>query len=800
MKKKDYLYMLILLVIPLILVNFIVPGDKLFGNSIDWLNQHVMIGDALRHAIREEGTLFPTYLSQLMGGCNIYHFSYYGYLRPDVLLGALLIQVDMIDIIIVYNIFLIILSAISCYLFLRHQNKNNEICLFVSILMILSSLFFHAHKQIMFVNYIPFLFFALLSIDYYLATKHLIPFVICGTLIMVHSYFYSIGCYLICLIYYIYKSYLINQHLTKLEFFKFIKGFVFIGMITAVLTIPTLYVIAGNSKSLSETHFLSLFDMSFNLKGLLYDNYGCGLTYLIWITLVLGVNYKKTKALSIITMIAMTLPLVSYIFNGFLYARSKILIVFIPIIAYISSEVIDQVINKELKWDSFSILLISIPLFFIQNPLFVCLDILICVFVFLTKKHIKYSYFFYLLVPLLVVYINNPASSFLDKKTYQSVTSKEQTTLVGRHKNDITRFADFDCNHQGVNNTYHLSLARASGYTSTNHTLYNQFLYDILHLPVSINNCVANQDNAHPFYLGMMSIDTFITKDKKAIGYKLIDKEKDYCLYQNQNVMPIAYASSNLFSEKAFKKLCFPKTLDTLYNNIVVRNGTNDYQSQFVNEKLEFDNSYHIQNKKQKTFTQKLQRTTQNKILVIEFDVKNNHPEDSVKITINGIKNKLSSINTPYYNNNTHLTYVLSDEQIIDQLKITLSKGDYQISHIKCSSLDNTVIQNRNHEVDQMNIKKGKDILNGDIDVSNDGYFATNLPFDKGYTIYIDHQKIEPEIVNTAFLGCPIKKGHHQISITFQPRGYQLAYALSWLGIICTLLNFIYERKKKHER
>ena len=76
---------------------FVLKGQHLFGNSIDWFNQHVMLSDALRQAIRDEGTLFPTYLKNLMSGVNIYYFSYYGYLRPDVLLGALFINIKMID-------------------------------------------------------------------------------------------------------------------------------------------------------------------------------------------------------------------------------------------------------------------------------------------------------------------------------------------------------------------------------------------------------------------------------------------------------------------------------------------------------------------------------------------------------------------------------------------------------------------------------------------------------------------------------------------------------------------------------
>ena len=114
MKKKDYLYMLVLTIIPLFMVFIVKSQHLLFGNSIDWFNQHVTLADALRHAIRSEGTIFPTYLSNLMSGVNIYHFSYYGTLRFDVLLGALLIHVKMVNIIIFYQVFLMILTLIAC--------------------------------------------------------------------------------------------------------------------------------------------------------------------------------------------------------------------------------------------------------------------------------------------------------------------------------------------------------------------------------------------------------------------------------------------------------------------------------------------------------------------------------------------------------------------------------------------------------------------------------------------------------------------------------------------------------------
>ena len=78
MKRKDYLYIFLLIMIPLLFLFIITSQNLLFGNKVDWFNQHITIADALRHAIREEGTIFPTYLSHLMSGVNIYYFSYFG--------------------------------------------------------------------------------------------------------------------------------------------------------------------------------------------------------------------------------------------------------------------------------------------------------------------------------------------------------------------------------------------------------------------------------------------------------------------------------------------------------------------------------------------------------------------------------------------------------------------------------------------------------------------------------------------------------------------------------------------------
>ena len=417
-----------------------------------------------------------------------------------------------------------------------------------------------------------------------------------------------------------------------------------------------------------------------------------------------------------------------------------------------------------------------IPLFFIQRPFLILLDLIFSfIILYFGQKNIK-CYFLYLLVPCLVVYLNNPSKSFLLKEKYQKYNNQEITTLIQR--NEISRLALFSNTSQTMNQTFQNKVTRVSGYTSTNHALYNSFLYDTLKLP-------------------MMAIDSVIST-KEVESYQQVDQEKNYKLYQSQEVMPVVYATSQLYSQKQFQKLNYPYTLDTLYNNAVVEKGSSTYQSQFKVLDLGLDDSYTIHQKKKTNKTYKLLQSLKNKILVLEFDVQNKKPKQAVSITINGIKNKLSKITSPYYNQNTHFTYLISNIKN-DELIVSFSKGNYKLKNLKAYTLDDSIIKDREKEVDSLSLENGKDLINGTIDVSNSGYLITHLPYDQGYQIQIDGKNVKSEIVNTAFLGCKISKGKHHISIQFKPKGYHSGFVLSYLGMMVVVFNFIYERKKKNE-
>ena len=75
--------------------------------------------------------------------------------------------------------------------------------------------------------------------------------------------------------------------------------------------------------------------------------------------------------------------------------------------------------------------------------------------------------------------------------------------------------------------------------------------------------------------------------------------------------------------------------------------------------------------------------------------------------------------------------------------------------------------------------KIGNDIIEGKIDVYQDGYFNISIPYDKGFTIYLDNEKINYEKTDLSFIGFKISKGNHKIKMIYSSPGLKISKVLS---------------------
>ena len=141
---------------------------EFFGYGSDWLSQHLPLAETLRSAMLDSGRLLPLYL-HLGGGSSVYDFAYYGLLRPDILLGCLFPQVGMEYLLAGYSLAGIVLGTNLLFWWLRRRLRGEpsgaRAAAFAAVLYAAATCLFHAHNQLMFVNYLPFLILTSLLLE-----------------------------------------------------------------------------------------------------------------------------------------------------------------------------------------------------------------------------------------------------------------------------------------------------------------------------------------------------------------------------------------------------------------------------------------------------------------------------------------------------------------------------------------------------------------------------------------------------------------------------------------------------------
>ncbi len=826
------IHCLLLIFFGLLATFLITKFEFVFGSNVDWLKQHIAFPDYFRNLFYQTGDLFPDFATHLGAGQNIFYFAYYGLYSPIIMISYLLPFIPMGVYIMVSSVLLVILSTLLLYYFLKKNKLSNSICFFSSLLLLFSSSYvFHSHRHIMFVNYMPFLILALIGVWRYFEKKKSGLLVISASLMILTSYYYSVGGFLTICLYALYY-YLKQQKKNSLKNF-FIAMFQFLArillsiLLSAFLLFPVIYVIIHGRSNSTVSFDFSLLKPHISLDYLMYGTYGMGLVAIFWIAIVYHMIFSKKeyKVITILLSILITIPIFNYILNGGLYLNGKVWIPLLPLGIFLIASMIQILPSQKKSWKWFlrlllgsAFLLIGISkdatYYYFYGELLVTFLLL---WIYQKKKR------FYILTPILIAaaitfYNNNINDDLVTITEYQKQQSYYQYDVLNYINQDtdtIYRYQDDLSGANGMNFSYGTLDYRTTLYSSTINPNYSQNFYSTFNNNDLYRNHFMLAQTNNLFFQNFMGIRYLLTNQEPPVGYQPIKEYKDGILYENPNVYPIGFSSSHILSSKDYQDLSYIEKLEAYQNNIIVSVDSQNENLEFTHsestlnttiesqENISFEktaNGYQIESQKNGKIVLNLEKPISDTSLIIQFKM-NYIPsckEGDTAITINGIMNKLTCRTWKYYNQNETFDYVLSSNHEIGQLVIEFAKGTYDISDIVLYEIPNEFFRQAK-EITPIHIDFSKtkgDSLYGNIAVEEDGYFLFTIPYDQGFTLYVDGKETEIECVNDMFIGFPIQTGNHSIHLEFTA-----PYSTS--GIIITTISalgliglMIFENKK----
>lgn len=840
MKNRRLRQIILFVVLNLVtLVILLIPlqQGKFFGTNGDWYSQHIAIADSLRKAMLQNKCLVPQFIN-LGGGSSVYDFAYYGLLRPDVLIACLFPNVGMRYFIAVYAILGVIASVDLCYIWLRMKRMEKPFALAGALLLGTTTCFAQAHHQIMFVNYMPFLIIALIGVDHLIEKKHYGLLTIGLFFVYIHSFYYSISCLFVAAIYFFYKlgrQDWIQERIKKKaykEVFVIVMQYIGRAAIAVILSIGMAMVLLlpmgldilstkkdGGSFTSDKIHLLNL-----QMNGLLYSSYGCGFTMLSLFALIRGIFEKEKRWLSAVLLAVMLCPWAAYILNGFLYARSKILIPFGVLIVFLMADMLQSIYHDNRKCFGIPLLVCLCFAAVNKSNIFAYVDVfLLAVWFILLRSPLqerikKILFWFVLVTPVFCSIGLNMSGSYLREicdrlkirtgveyldnsdERQQHFTEQEVDSVVtdSRYRFDILSNNFVNSNILASSNC-----GRTSMYSSVTNADYSSFYYDTMHNAIGANNRVALTPSGNPCFSYFMGV-RYIATGKKQIpdGYESIYEKDNYVIAENENVLPVCYGTSNILKESMYQQLDFPENMIALCQNVVVKEKGNLSESRdvYADKKARQGIQYRSPaalftpsslhdfmtvGKKGNT-TLRLNHSMKGYYLILSFDIDRKGGKE-VKIDIDGVANKLSAKWAPYPNQNNKFVYILPVKDGTTKLKVRAQRGKYHIKKMGAYLIQKNAIKNDNVILpeEETHVMDGTTVYEGTITMEDRGYFVTSYPYRKGYQVLVDGKKAAVKKVNTTFVGVSLKEGKHRIQIRYVAPGYEIGLKIS---VCCAVL------------
>lgn len=839
-KVKRYIPYLLLTGLTLFFCRIFVGRYGIFGAKVDWLSQHSVLPDYFRQQFYATGKLFPEFAANLGGGQNIYHFAYYGLYSPLILPSYLLPFVKMSDYIMAVSITGLTASVLLFYYWLKSRKTDAGTAFILSLMFLLAGPMIGQYSgQIMFVDYMPFLCLALIGVDRYFEQEKSGLFTVSVFLMIMTSFYFSIGGMLSLVLYGLHRYFEQREEnrVTVRSFLRdglcFVRSMILAVLMSGFFLVPTALALTGGRSKEQNTSFASFFIPQITVERFAYSIYGIGLTTLVITVLLTGLLYRKVyeKVLTYGCVIVLVIPVFAYLLNGGLYIRDKVFIPFLPLLCYLISIYLEKCRKRELSFIAGMIPYIITTIFvymarnqfvskgigesiwkalLAESILFLICYVLYCA---LKRYHKETKEILMLALPSVIclavtmnTFYQMKPDRYVSRKLYRDVVEEQNRQAVKEALKDddgyyrTEQMGSDDENAADLNRIWDVDQNITSIYSSAYNPDYQTFRQKTFGLEEPFRNGMMQSVSKNPVFQRMMGV-RYIVSDSDVPGYTLVKKCGTTGIYQNKDAAPVMYATDRVMTEEEYKKLAFPYNQTAFLEYAVVGEHTEssdqNIMTAYAPVSLKMANNRTTGGAEQKT----MQQEGQKQILFLRFWVDNAHPNKDVAVWINGIRNKLSAKDHVYYNENKIFTYAVPLKDGEDNISVTFGKGKYQLSHVQAylGSLPERSELLYQSEI-QVDKKQTEDnVIQGTIRVKKDGWFITSIPYDKHFKIYIDGKETEIQKVNTAFLGCKIESGNHELKIIYHAPGTTTGKILSLIGMAGFLLLLVREKGRREE-
>lgn len=829
-KVLKYLSVFLLPILILNCVLIIKYGYEGFSNLLiveDMHSQYASLISWFQSVLQGDNSLFYSF-SKGIGGNMFSTFAYY-LSSPLNLLLLFFDKSHYIDAIAVLINIKIGLASVSMYIFLKYKFKDMKFInlMMFSIIYALSGAIVNFYSNVMWIDVTYLMPLVIMGLDKLIHNVKSYQYIIFLAISIISNFYIGYILCIFCVMYFVYEMVITYTKQDKKVIIECIKKFILYsllaGLISSIILIPMLMdmrnmfrydlnkpIFYFDYKAIPML-FSKLFIGSIDIVTMFSHTEANVYISLFALILIISFffNKKINKKEKITTVVVILIFILSILFNGlnliwhglsfpngynyrFVFCLSFFLI-------YISCKEFN--LRKEnikfvfkTRYILYASILIGLSILLnhwyaylsISKIIITLLFIVIyLIYYFIKKKHNNFVLLGLILIELSI----NVYFSFITKK------SVNEFYIENYNANTIYNIQDFSnslCSMMNNDNlNYRIDTRQLLSFNdglvcsygtintalSTNHARYYEFL-NKAGFSVTYSTIIDDFSNG-PFIdsiLGLSSIyktersysPYYVYKDEYKIDVPY-EKETSYIQYNNPYVLNLGYIVA--------------KNSEIEFNNNAF-----EYQNQLAKQMSGLDLNIF-----EKVRTKKVNSNNKNtQVLSFYLDNKNYYIYNYVPTPINTTyygKLEIDSDGVYDYSAGNNGIISLEEHIVGEEISVSYTPSeeykDYVDLHIYSFNQENFEKVINKLKQSQLNVtKRSGNILEGNINIlEDDSLLMITVPYEKGWNIYVDGNKVDYEEVYDTFIGIRLDKGNHDIKMIFYSPGIVIGSCVSIIGI-----------------
>ena len=338
---------------------------------------------------------------------------------------------------------------------------------------------------------------------------------------------------------------------------------------------------------------------------------------------------------------------------------------------------------------------------------------------------------------------------------------------------------------------------------------YDDLEIDMGRESVSRYATFGDRANLHSLWQGAYKIVKKNSKDAIPYGFKAIQENESYILYKNENVLPFARATSNVYSEDELANASPLTREHAMLNGIISKEKSKHAMT--LAEPVDLMDQAEIR-AIGGTYANDTLTVTEDTggidIVLGERDEKaiddylsfylRNQSESAqlFSLNVNEYHTSRKSLQSIYRTGVDNITVRVRSSSVIS---LRVPKGSYTLKDISLvsESYETLAETKKQDEQKEMDVELGSRSVDiSYLNTNQDTHLVLPVPFEKGWSVKVNGKEKPVEQLNYAFIGVELEEGENKITFSYLPPYFMLSALLTSLGLLLVLLWSFFKRKR----